>query len=91
MVKWAAFLYGVAVTSPYNFITLTLPYFENQMPDYPITYFVTFAVNGVMVIVVFICLAKPHIATHAVKVNFSLFVSGFLTLLLPFLVHALKN
>ena len=53
------------------------------MPDYPIDYIVTFAVNGVMVLVVFICLAQPKLASHAVKINLSIFISGFLTLIMP--------
>ena len=57
VVAWAAFLYGFAVTTPFNFITFTLSYFDEQMPDYPIDYVVSFAVNGVMVIVILICLA----------------------------------
>jgi len=28
IVAWASFAYGVAVTAPFNFITLTLPFFE---------------------------------------------------------------
>ena len=40
-----------------------------------------------MVLVVFICLAKPRLATHAVKINLSLFISGFLTFLLPILIE----
>ena len=61
------------------------------MPDYPISYFVTFAVNGVMVIVVFISLAKPQIARHSIKINLSLFISGFLTLILPLVTYYCKT
>jgi len=39
------------------------------MPDYPIDYIVTFAVNG--------------LSSHAVKINLSLLIAGLLTLLLP--------
>lgn len=53
------------------------------MPDYPITFVATFAVNGVMVVIVFICLAAPTLSTHAVKINLSLFLSGVLSLLIP--------
>lgn len=91
VVAWAAFLYGMAVTSPFNFITLTLPFFESMMPDYPITYVVTFAVNGVMVIVVLVCLAAPGMASHPVKINLSLFIAGALTLFLPFLAKFVPN
>ena len=88
---WSAFLYGVAVTSPYNFITLTLPFFEDQMPDYPISYVVTFAVNGVMVLVVIVSLAKPHLASHSIKINLSIFLSGLLTLILPIVVDKTQS
>lgn len=86
IVAWSAFLYGLAVTSPFNFITMTLPFYAKRMPDYPIEYIVTFAVNGIMVLVVLICLAEPRIASHSVKINLSIFISGVLTLLLPFLI-----
>ena len=53
------------------------------MPDYPIDYIVTFAVNGVMVLVVFVCRAQPRLSSHAVKINLSLLIAGLITLLLP--------
>ena len=28
-VSWVAFLYGLAVTTPFNFIILTLPFYNN--------------------------------------------------------------
>ena len=84
---WASFLYGVAVTTPFNFITLTLAYYDARMGTYPIDFVVTFAVNGVMVIVVFACLSKPRIASHAKMVNFSLLLAGVFTLLLPLVVQ----
>ena len=59
IVAWCSFLYGLAVTNPYNFITFSLPFLAEKMPDYPIAYVVTFAVNGVMVLVVLVCLAWP--------------------------------
>ena len=59
VVAWSAFLYGLAMTAPFNFITLTLPFFASKMPNYPIEYIVTFAVNGIMVLVVLVCLANP--------------------------------
>lgn len=40
-----------------------------------------------MVLVVFICLAQPKLASHAVKINMALFISGLLTLLLPILIE----
>ena len=91
IVACTAFLYGVAVTSPYNFILLSLPYIQGQMPDYPITFVATFAVNGVMVFVVFICLALPNMLSHAIKINLSLFFSGLLTLLLPLTAEAISG
>ena len=80
---YLAFLYGFAVVSPYNFIILTLPYLSGVMPDYPIEYVVTFAVNGVMVLVIIFSLAKPQIGSHATKINLSILVAALLTLLLP--------
>ncbi len=61
------------------------------MPDYPISYVVTFAVNGVMVLVVFVSLANPKIARHSFKINLSLFCSGLLTLGLPFVAYYSQN
>ena len=58
------------------------------MPDFPITFVVSFAVNGVMVVVVLICLAKPRLASHPIKINLALFLSGLLTLLVPLAVRA---
>ena len=53
------------------------------MPDYPITYVVSFAVNGVMVIVVLLCLIWPQVGSHNVKIHISIFLSGLLTLFIP--------
>lgn len=61
------------------------------MPDYPISYIVTFAVNGVMVLVVLICLVKPRIAPHAIKINLSLFISGLVTLMLPWTINVIED
>ena len=61
------------------------------MPDYPISYVVTFAVNGVMVLVVIVSLAKPHLASHSIKINLSIFLSGLLTLILPIVVDKTQS
>lgn len=91
IVALASFFYGMAVTSPFNFITFQLTFFERKMPDYPFSYIVTFAVNGVMVLVVLLCLAVPRIASHSVKINLALFISGLLTLFMPIVASIITN
>jgi len=61
------------------------------MPDYPITFVATFAVNGVMVLVVLISLAAPTLLPHGIKINVSLFLSGLLTLLLPIFAETVAD
>ena len=51
----------------------------------------SFAVNGVMVFVVFICLAVPRIAPHSIKINLSIFLAALLTILLPITVKIIPD
>ena len=61
------------------------------MPDYPITFVASFAVNGVMVLIVFLSLTFPTLSTHAIKINLSLFISGVLALMIPVLVQVVDS
>ena len=61
------------------------------MPDYPITFVASFAVNGVMVLIVFLSLTFPTLSTHAIKINLSLFLSGVLALMIPLLVEVIDS
>ena len=74
------------MTTPFNFITLTLSFYDERITNYPLDFIVTFAVNGAMVVVVFFCLAKPGIARHTIMINLAILLAGFFTLLLPFVV-----
>jgi heme/copper-type cytochrome/quinol oxidase subunit 4 len=81
-----SFVYGVAILAPWNAVLSTLDFFTLQMPHYPISFVVSFAINGVMVLVVTLCLAYPEKGSHAVKVNGIFFVTSIILLLLPFWV-----
>lgn len=52
-----SFIYGVATISPWNAIVSTLDFFDSEIPDYPINFFISFAINFVMVISVIFCIA----------------------------------
>ena len=54
------------------------------MPNYPINFVVSFAINGVMILVVILCIAYQEVGSHALKVNFVFVVTSFLLIVLPF-------
>ena len=85
VVFWVSFFYGLAVMTPFNSILSTLDFYENAMPDYPISFVVSFAINGIMVIVVLACIAYPEVGSHQVKVNLMFLVTSGIMLSLPFL------
>ena len=50
--------------SPFNAILSTLDFYEAAMPDYPISFVASFAVDGIMVFVVLFCIAYPEVGSH---------------------------
>lgn len=56
-IYWVSFVYGLAMMAPWNAVLSTLDFFEAATPNYPISFVVTFAINGVMVVVVLFCIA----------------------------------
>lgn len=83
-----SFLYGVAVLSPWNAVLSTLDFFENATPNYPISFIITFAINGVMVVVVLLCIAYSDSGSHKTKVNLTFLLTALLLIILPFVTSA---
>jgi hypothetical protein len=86
-----SFVYGVAVLAPWNAVLSTLDFFTASTPNYPISFVVSFAINGVMVVVVLLCIAYPEKGTHCVKVNLTFFLTGLCLILLPLWVNFTKT
>ena len=53
------------------------------MPNYPIQFVVSFAINGVMVIVVLLSIAYQEHGSHAFKINGVFAATSLLLVLLP--------
>ena len=85
VVYWVSFLYGLACLTPSNAILSTLDFYEAAMPNYPISFVVSFAINGVMVLVVLICIVFPEVGTHSVKVSLMILFTSVQMILMPFL------
>jgi len=90
-IYWVSFFYGVAVMAPWNAVLSTLDFFENATPNYPISFVVTFGINGVMVVCVVIAIAYQEKGSHASKVNLIFFLTSFLLILLPLVVTLTKD
>jgi len=80
-------VYGVCIIAPWNAILSTLEFFVVSMPNYPISFVVSFAINGIVVFVVLICMAYSEKGSHALKVNFIFAVTAIVLLLVPFFVR----
>jgi hypothetical protein len=82
-IYWVSFIYGLSIIAPWNAILSTLDFFAASTPDYPITFVVSFAVNGVMVLIVLLCIAYSDRGSHILKINITFFVTAVLLVLLP--------
>lgn len=76
----------MCTVAPWNAILSSLDFFVYSMPNYPISFVISFAINGVMVVVVLVCIAYSEKGSHALKVNFVFAVTALILLLLPFWV-----
>ncbi len=81
-----SFVYGMAILAPFNAILSTLDFFNNETPNYPISFVISFAINGVMVVVVLICLAYSEVGSNSVKINLTFAITAVLLMALPLLV-----
>ena len=86
-VYWISFLYGAAILAPFNAILSTLDFFESQTPNYPITFVISFAINGVMVVVVLLCIAYSEVGSNKIKINLMFGLTALLLVLIPILVQ----
>lgn len=86
-IYWVSFIYGLSIIAPWNAILSTLDFFAASTPDYPITFVVSFAINGVMVVVVLLCIAYSDRGTHAAKINMTFLLTALLLVLLPVTVN----
>ena len=84
-VFWIAFVYGVATMSPFNAVLSTLDFFEEAMPDYPIAFVVSFAINGIMVVVVMACIAYPEVGSHGAKISLMFLITSVILVAIPFI------
>jgi hypothetical protein len=85
-IYWVTFVYGVATLAPWNAVLSTLDFLSTSMPNYPISFVISFAINGVMILVVILCIAYQEVGSHALKVNFVFVVTALLLIVIPFLV-----
>lgn len=85
-----SFVYGMAILAPWNAVLSTLDFFDNETPDYPINFVISFAINGVMVIVVLLCIAYSEIGSNGFKINFMFFITGIILILLPIWIDQTK-
>ena len=83
-VFWISLVYGVAVMSPFNAVLSTLDFFEDAMPGYPISFVVSFAINGIMVFVVMVCIAYPEKGSHGVKISLMFLVTSAILVAIPY-------
>lgn len=81
----------MAILAPFNAILSTLDFFETETPNYPITFVISFAVNGVMVIVVLLCIAYSEVGTNKFKINLTFALTAVLLLVIPNIVQESKN
>ena len=86
-IYWVSFIYGIAILAPWNAILSTLDFFAYSMPNYPIQFVVSFAINGVMVIVVLLSIAYQEYGSHALKINGVFCATSLLLILLPLWVQ----
>ena len=84
---WVSFLYGMAILAPFNAVLSTLDFFSAETPDYPISFVISFAINGVMVIVVLFCIAYSELGSNKVKINLMFALTALLLIVLPLLVE----
>jgi hypothetical protein len=82
-----SFVYGVAVMSPFNAVISTLDFFTDLMPGYPINFVVSFAINGVMVLVITLCIAYSDYGSHKIKINAIFLLTAIILVALPFLTE----
>jgi len=86
-VYWISFLYGMAILAPFNAVLSTLDFFESETPNYPISFVISFAINGLMVIVVLLCLAYSEMGANKVKINLMFALTAVLLVILPTIVN----
>lgn len=82
-----SFIYGLAILAPFNAILSTLDFFESETPNYPITFIISFAINGVMVIVVLLCIAYSEIGSNKIKINLIFALTALLLFAIPIIVR----
>ena len=73
----------MAILAPWNAVLSALDFFDAETPDYPINFVISFAINGVMVIVVLLCIAYSEMGSNGFKINFIFFLTGLILILLP--------
>ena len=71
--------------SPFNAVLSTLDFFEEAMPGYPISFVVSFAINGIMVVVVMACIAYPEVGSHGVKISLMFIITSVILVAIPFI------
>lgn len=81
----------MAILAPFNAILSTLDFFDAQTPNYPINFVVSFAINGVMVFVVLICIAYSEVGSNGVKINLMFALTAMLLMILPLGVSQTKD
>ena len=80
----------MAILAPFNAVLSTLDFFSAETPNYPISFVISFAINGIMVIVVLLCIAYSEIGSNKVKINIVFALTAVLLIALPLVVEKSK-
>ena len=76
----------MAILAPFNAVLSTLDFFTGETPNYPISFVISFAINGVMVIVVLLCIAYSELGSNKAKINLMFALTAMLLCVLPLIV-----
>jgi hypothetical protein len=83
-IYWVCLIYGLAVLAPFNAVLSTQDFFAAKMPGYPIEFVLSFAINGVIFLVVIIAIAYPEKGSHGWKINTMFGLTSLILVLIPF-------
>ena len=82
-----SFIYGIAMLAPWNGVLSTMSFFVNALPGTNIDFMISFAMNGIMIFIVILCVIFADSAAYRfVKINFILMITGILLVFVPLIV-----
>lgn len=83
-----ALIYGIAMLAPWNVVLSSLPFYDESLPDTNIDVVIAFAMNGLMIFVVILCVIFANSATNRpIKINLILLIMGVIVIFVPLIVR----